>query len=302
MSSLGRVLRKYLAVCLSKFQGSEITYEDTTSESLVFTAALHHEAGVYGINASTPRRARCVLSLSGPLRVPISSSTAIAQDSYIDPDNGIQFWGTTDPVHGVTYGVTYGYTLPPLNAGYDEFIGEIVAPIEAKWVGASPAGGMLNNLLLVAWPNDGNVVFSARIARCVVGLTMKRSRTSVTQRSPAVATRSQGNISPSHSRAHPNSLLFTSVLEGPKITSLPSTKVNASHWKWVYRCQNCISESSSSNLPGGVHDSNSNIYSLGGSQWPSQSPHRRLRSFCVGILQCRCYHTLGSCVGFRSTY
>nr|WFD55757.1 cellobiose dehydrogenase [Coprinellus micaceus] len=122
---------------------------------------------------------------------------AIAQDSYIDPDNGIQFWGTTDPVHGVTY----GYTLPPLNAGYDEFIGEIVAPIEAKWVGASPAGGMLNNLLLVAWPNDGNVVFSARIAS---GYTLPR------------------------------------VLEGPKITSLPWTKVNASHWKWVYRCQNCI--------------------------------------------------------------
>lgn len=203
MSSLGRVLRKYLAVCLSKFQGSEITYEDTTSESLVFTAALHHEAGVYGISASTPRRARCVLSFPGPLRVPISSSTAVAQDSYIDPDNGIQFWGTTDPVHGVTY----GYTLPPLNAGYDEFIGEIVAPIEAKWVGASPAGGMLNNLLLVAWPNDGNVVFSARIARCVVGLTMKRCRTIVTQRYSAVATCSQGNISASHNCTHSNSLL-----------------------------------------------------------------------------------------------
>lgn len=90
---------------------------------------------------------------------------ALAQEStFIDPDNGIQFWGTTDPVHGVTY----GYTLPPLDAGYDEFIGEIVAPIEAKWVGASPNGGMLNNLLLVAWPNGGQIVFSSRIAKYVV--------------------------------------------------------------------------------------------------------------------------------------
>ena len=175
-------------------------------EGLVFTAALHNEAGVYGISASTPRRARCAAFLSSPLRALNPSFPAIAQDSYIDPDNGIQFWGTTDPVHGVTY----GYTLPPLNAGYDEFIGEIVAPIDAKWVGASPAGGMLNNLLLVAWPNDDKVVFSARIARCVVGLTMKRCRTCVTQRqqSSAVATCSQGNISASYNCTHLNSLLL----------------------------------------------------------------------------------------------
>lgn len=30
-------------------------------------------------------------------------------------------------------------------------------------------------------------------------------------------------------------------MSGPVLTDLPSTKVNATHWKWVYRCQNCIS-------------------------------------------------------------
>ena len=80
--------------------------------------------------------------------------------SYVDSDNGITFWGVTDPVHSVTY----GYVFPPLNAGYNEFIGQIEAPIDTKWAGASPAGGMLNNLLLVAWPSDGSIVASARIA------------------------------------------------------------------------------------------------------------------------------------------
>ncbi|KAJ2927968.1 hypothetical protein H1R20_g9137, partial [Candolleomyces eurysporus] len=118
---------------------------------------------------------------------------AFAQSpSYVDPDTGITFWGITDPVHGVTY----GYVFPPLDTDSDEFIGEIVAPIESKWVGASPRGGMLNNLLLVAWPNGDSIVASTRLA---------------------------------------------TILEGPVLTTLPSSKVNATHWKWVYRCQHCVS-------------------------------------------------------------
>lgn len=87
---------------------------------------------------------------------------ALAQaPSYVDPENGITFWGVTDPVHSVTY----GYAFPPLNAGYDEFIGQIVAPIDTKWAGVSPGGGMLNNLLLVAWPDGDKIVSSARMAK-----------------------------------------------------------------------------------------------------------------------------------------
>ncbi|KAK0199858.1 hypothetical protein DFS33DRAFT_1399343 [Desarmillaria ectypa] len=124
--------------------------------------------------------------------------TAHAQlgTQYVDPDNGITFYGLTDAVHGVTY----GYVFPPLASGATEFIGEIVAPIATKWSGVSPAGAMVQKLLLVAWANGGKVVSSARWA------------TDYTQ---------------------------PLAMVGPILTDLPSTKVNSTHWKWVYRCENC---------------------------------------------------------------
>jgi cellobiose dehydrogenase (acceptor) len=87
---------------------------------------------------------------------------ALAQSqAYVDPDIGITFFGITDPVHKVTH----GYTLPPAGASNsDEFIGEIVAPIAEKWVGLAPGGGMINNLLIVAWPSGSSVVASLRMA------------------------------------------------------------------------------------------------------------------------------------------
>ena len=66
--------------------------------------------------------------------------------------------------------MTYGFTFPPLvttGQNSSEFIGEIVAPIAAKWAGVSPGGSMLHNLLLVAWPNNGKIVCSARYATFV---------------------------------------------------------------------------------------------------------------------------------------
>ncbi len=32
------------------------------------------------------------------------------------------------------------------------------------------------------------------------------------------------------------------AMEGPILTNLPSTKVNETHWKWVYRCENCTGQ------------------------------------------------------------
>ncbi|KAG7094173.1 substrate-specific activator of APC-dependent proteolysis [Marasmius oreades] len=115
---------------------------------------------------------------------------------YVDPDNGITFYGLTDAVHHVTYGITF----PPASRGSTEFIGEIVAPIDAKWVGFAPGGAMINNLLLVAWVNNGQIVRSNRKA---------------------------------------TDYLQPIAYQGPILTDLPSTKVNSTHWKWVYRCQNC---------------------------------------------------------------
>jgi cellobiose dehydrogenase (acceptor) len=83
---------------------------------------------------------------------------------YTDPTNGFQFTGLTDPVHNVTY----GFVFPPLvssGAQSTEFIGEVVAPLSAAWIGVALGGAMNGDLLLVAWPNGNQIVSSTRWAR-----------------------------------------------------------------------------------------------------------------------------------------
>ncbi|KAJ7740946.1 cellobiose dehydrogenase [Mycena maculata] len=115
---------------------------------------------------------------------------------YTDPDNGITFWGLTDVVHNVTY----GYVFPPLatsGPNPDEYIAELVVPLVNQWVGFAMSGSMIDSLLIAAWPNNGEIVFTTR---------------------------------------------YATVYPGPTITTLPTgTYVNATHWKWVFRCQNCTS-------------------------------------------------------------
>ncbi|KAI0777591.1 cellobiose dehydrogenase [Trametes elegans] len=114
---------------------------------------------------------------------------------YTDSGNGFIFDGITDPV----YGVSYGFVLPQASTS-SEFIGEIVAPLDAKWIGIALGGAMIGDLLLVAWPNGKEIVSTPRYA---TGYTL------------------------------PN------VYEGPTLTTLPSSEVNSTHWKFVFRCQNC---------------------------------------------------------------
>ncbi|KAF7313791.1 Cellobiose dehydrogenase [Mycena chlorophos] len=139
------------------------------------------------------RRALGLLSFVG---------AALAQEAlpYVDPDNGIEFWGITDVVHSVTY----GYVFPPLASSGPqptEYIGEIVAPLDSAWVGYALSGNMIDSLLVAAWPYNGDIVFTTRYATA--------------------------NVLPD-------------VYPGPIITTLPvGTYVNSTHWKWVYRCQNC---------------------------------------------------------------
>lgn len=86
---------------------------------------------------------------------------------YTDPINDFQFLGYSDPV----YGVTYGLTFPPLATSgpqSNEFIGEVVAPLTAEWIGIALNGQMLDNLLVVAWPNAGEIIFSPRYATYVI--------------------------------------------------------------------------------------------------------------------------------------
>ncbi|THH08759.1 hypothetical protein EW145_g2494 [Phellinidium pouzarii] len=125
------------------------------------------------------------------------AGAALAQSvSYID--NGIPFEGLIEPIHNVTY----GFVFPPTTATgaeTQEFIGELIVPVVNEWVGLALGGQMVDNLLLVAWPNGDDIMYSPRWA------------TDYIQPLP---------------------------YEGPTITTLSST-VNATHWKTIYRCQNC---------------------------------------------------------------
>ncbi|KAF8201091.1 cellobiose dehydrogenase [Mycena galopus ATCC 62051] len=119
---------------------------------------------------------------------------------FTDPDNGITFWGVTDVVSDVTW----GYVFPPLatsGPNPTEYIGTIISPLANMWSGYALSGSMIDSLLVAAWPNNGEIVFTTRYATT--------------------------NVLPD-------------VYSGPVITTLSTgTYVNSTHWKWVYRCQNC---------------------------------------------------------------
>jgi cellobiose dehydrogenase (acceptor) len=59
---------------------------------------------------------------------------------------------------------------------------------------------MLDNLLIMVWPNAGKFVVSPRYATDYV---------------------------------------LPVPYSGPTITTLPTSYQNSTHWKWVFRCQNC---------------------------------------------------------------
>ncbi|EIN05508.1 cellobiose dehydrogenase [Punctularia strigosozonata HHB-11173 SS5] len=132
----------------------------------------------------------------------VGSVLAQTSTSFTDPNNGITFQGLQEPVHGVSY----GFVFPESTTG-DEFIGEILAPVDAKWIGLALGGAMAGDLLLVAWPNGNSIVSSTRYTT--------------------------GYVQPTE-------------YDGPILTTLPYTTVNSTHWKWVYRCQNCTSWSGGS--------------------------------------------------------
>ncbi|KZS87660.1 cellobiose dehydrogenase [Sistotremastrum niveocremeum HHB9708] len=136
---------------------------------------------------------------------------ALAQSSTSYTDSGITFQGLQEPTHGVNY----GFVFPPTTATgatAQEFIGEIVAPVNIKWAGLALGGQMANNLLIVAWPNNNQIVFSPRYA---------------------------------------TDYIQPVVYAGPTITTLQSS-VNSTYWKWIFRCQNCTTwQGGSLNTNGG---------------------------------------------------
>ncbi|EKM53326.1 uncharacterized protein PHACADRAFT_259608 [Phanerochaete carnosa HHB-10118-sp] len=139
---------------------------------------------------------RSLLALLPLIGVAFSQSAS----QFTDPVTGFQFTGLTDPVHDVTY----GFVFPPLVTSGNqstEFIGEVVAPIEAQWIGIALGGEMIGDLLLVAWPNGNEIVSSTRWATDYI---------------QPIAYTGQATL-----------------------TTLSETKVNSTHWQWVFRCQGC---------------------------------------------------------------
>jgi len=122
----------------------------------------------------------------------------LSQASTSYTDSGITFQGLQEPIHNVTY----GFVLPPTSSTTEstEFIGEIIASAANKWVGLALGGQMANNLLIVAWPNENDIVFTPRFAT--------------------------GYLQPT-------------PYSGPTITTLSSSVESDGSWKWIFRCQEC---------------------------------------------------------------
>ncbi|KAI0701652.1 hypothetical protein C8Q76DRAFT_825169 [Earliella scabrosa] len=142
---------------------------------------------------------------------------------YVDPGNGFVFDGITDPAYGVTYGIVL-----PQGTASQEFIGEIVAPKSAAWIGWSLGGAMIGNILIVAWPNGNEIVASTRMA---TGYTLPP------------------------------------LYSGPVLTTLPSSTVNATHWKYVFRCQNCTTWPN-----GGIDPTQGGVFAWAYSSTPVDTP------------------------------
>lgn len=125
---------------------------------------------------------------------------AVAQSAtpYTDAKTGITFNGYQD-----ASGYTLGIALPE-TPGKD-FIAQIQSPLTAGWAGFSMGQSMVGNLLAIAWPNDGKIVSSFRLA---TGYT-----------SPPVAT---------------GGFTMSPIPDG--------TYVNDTAFSYTFLCSNCISE------------------------------------------------------------
>jgi cellobiose dehydrogenase (acceptor) len=86
-------------------------------------------------------------------------AAAQSATSYTDPNTGISFNGLQHES-----GYTLGYALP--SNPTTDFIAQIQAPIAngGGWAGMPLGQSMADNLLIVAWPNDGEVLSSFRLA------------------------------------------------------------------------------------------------------------------------------------------
>ncbi|TDZ27319.1 Cellobiose dehydrogenase [Colletotrichum spinosum] len=135
------------------------------------------------------------------------ATQASAPTIFTDPTTGITFnaWSATNAQ--TAGGLTYGFALPEnaLTVDANEYVGYLQCASKngqgTGWCGLSLGGTMTNKLLLMAWPNNGEILTSFRWA-------------------------------PSYD--------MPPVYSGDaKLTQISST-INATHYTLVYRCQNCF--------------------------------------------------------------
>jgi cellobiose dehydrogenase (acceptor) len=100
-------------------------------------------------------------------------SGALAQGTsrlYDEPNTGLTFLVEDFPDSlsegGADGGYSFGYVLPGKSNENYEYVGYILGPLTdgQGWAGLSHGGPMTNALLLMAWPNDDDIVSSFRYA------------------------------------------------------------------------------------------------------------------------------------------
>lgn len=129
------------------------------------------------------------------------AAAALTTEAYNDPNTGIDFQ------RYATNEYSFGIAVPE-NPEAD-FIGQMVVPLteNAGWGAVSLGGGMLNNLLFVAWPNDEEIITTFRLAGAY---------------------------------ANPDEY-------SGDVTALPianGTFINSTHLSYTFLCQGCINDDS----------------------------------------------------------
>ncbi|KAI9051554.1 hypothetical protein LZ554_004600 [Drepanopeziza brunnea f. sp. 'monogermtubi'] len=138
------------------------------------------------------------MRFSLPLVAFAAGAAAQQTSANVDSKTGITFQGKTDANTGFYFGMAV-----PTTVGSD-FIGQMIAPITAGYAGLTLTGKMVGSLLVVAWPNAGEVIASFR--------------------------ETSGYSSPS---VYVNaSLSLKPIAEG--------TYVNATHMSYTFLCGGCI--------------------------------------------------------------
>ncbi|KAF8307893.1 hypothetical protein DL93DRAFT_2171488 [Clavulina sp. PMI_390] len=141
---------------------------------------------------------RYLLLFSGIVSLLMSAVHGQQSFAWTDPETGIPFQTFFSTAHGFLMSTVF-----PESTSSTELILQWEVPNTILWAGMTLGLGMNNDLLVLAWPFDGEIMFSPRYTT---------------------------NYNPPTPYAGPT---FSTIA--------PATYINATHWKWTMRCQNCTS-------------------------------------------------------------